>query len=67
MRNIFREAAQKAVSEGICTPGIGCGQPIREEDFTDDVSRREADISGLCQSCQDRIYALMEEGADEPY
>lgn len=61
MRNIFRAAAQKAVSQGICTPAIGCGQPIREEDFTDDVSRREAKISGLCQSCQDRVYALIDD------
>ncbi|ASR76586.1 hypothetical protein SEA_SUSHI23_196 [Streptomyces phage Sushi23] len=56
MRNVFRTAAQKAVREGICTPVIGCGQPIRDEDFNDEESLRESRISGLCQSCQDRIY-----------
>jgi hypothetical protein len=62
MRNIFRAAAQKAVRENICTPGIGCGKSMEGETFRDEVSRKEAGISGLCQSCQDRVYADPEDG-----
>lgn len=43
-----------------CLPGpIGCGGPITE--FADEVARREFEISGLCQACQDRIFAEDEE------
>ena len=30
-----------------------CGNPIKTEDFRDELSRREAKISGMCQKCQD--------------
>jgi transcription initiation factor IIE alpha subunit len=33
-----------------------CQSPIHEEDFTDEISRREYSISGLCQKCQDEIF-----------
>lgn len=37
-----------------------CKQPIRMEDFRDALSKREYQISGLCQKCQDEMF-----GSDE--
>jgi hypothetical protein len=34
-----------------------CGDAVRMEDFRDEKSRREFGISGLCQKCQDKIFA----------
>lgn len=39
-------------------PPIGCGRPLAEIPFRDEVSVREAKISGLCQECQDTIFQL---------
>ena len=33
-----------------------CGMPVNMKDFRDDLSRKEAAISGMCQSCQDDIF-----------
>lgn len=33
---------------------VGCRESAGE--FRDDLSRREYSISGLCQSCQDKIF-----------
>lgn len=35
-------------------PPIGCGGPAVE--FTDELSRQEYSISGLCQRCQDEFF-----------
>lgn len=35
---------------------IGCGQEVKIEDFRDEISLREYQISGLCQTCQDEIF-----------
>jgi len=45
--------AKKAVEEGKCPD---CGKEIKEEDFSDDLSKKEYSISGLCQSCQKQIF-----------
>jgi len=29
---------------------------VKPEDFRDDLSRREFEISGMCQSCMDKIF-----------
>lgn len=34
-----------------------CAQPISEIGFTDDLSKIEYSISGLCQECQDDIFS----------
>lgn len=31
-----------------------CGKPIGE--FRDDLSRKEFEISGMCQECQDSVF-----------
>ena len=34
-----------------------CGDAIDENSFKDELSRKEFKISGMCQKCQDRIFA----------
>lgn len=33
-----------------------CIKLVNEDDFRDDLSRREFEISGLCQECQDDFF-----------
>ena len=33
-----------------------CGNEINQEEFKDELSRKEFAISGLCQSCQDSFF-----------
>ncbi|MBR0059638.1 MAG: hypothetical protein IJP99_10640 [Methanobrevibacter sp.] len=40
-------------NEGYCP---FCGVKVSEEDFTDEISRKEFTISGLCQRCQDDFF-----------
>ena len=49
---IFPDAA-KAVEEGKCP---FCQADIQEDDFKDELSKKEYSISGLCQKCQDEIF-----------
>lgn len=45
---------QDAAIPGHCIPApMGCGEPLTG--FTDDVSRDEYRITGLCQHCQDSL------------
>ena len=48
-----------AISEGICV--ICEAKDIEISSFTDDVSVREYQISGMCQVCQDTIWDTIEE------
>lgn len=41
------------IEEGKCPM---CGKEIDMDDFRDEESRREYEISGLCQSCQDKFF-----------
>jgi len=36
---------------------LNCGQKVNENEFRDKLSRREYDISGFCQGCQDKIFS----------
>jgi len=49
---VFPEEA-KRVEEGKCP---FCKIEIKKEDFRDDESIREYQISGLCQKCQDKVF-----------
>ena len=52
------------VREGTC---VTCdAQGIVATSFRDDVSRKEYQISGMCQSCQDDVFGVGEPD-DEPY
>jgi hypothetical protein len=33
-----------------------CGETINTSKFKDDLSRREYEISGMCQECQDETF-----------
>ena len=41
------------VESGLCP---FCGKEVKQEDFRDDLSRKEFKISGLCQKCQDKMF-----------
>lgn len=41
---------------------LACQKPVNPEtDFVDELSRKEWEISHLCQSCQDQAFAYWEE------
>jgi len=44
---------------------VTCGGPAME--FKDEVSKREYQISGTCQSCQDKLFSAPEGDADGSY
>lgn len=44
---------RKLKEEGKCPT---CKQPIKDADFVDALSRREFEISGMCQTCQDEVF-----------
>lgn len=35
-----------------------CADPINQDEFRDDLSRKEFEISGLCQKCQDWVFGV---------
>jgi hypothetical protein len=47
----YGRTGSESIKADIC---VACGKPAVE--FTDELSRREYAISGLCQECQDRIF-----------
>lgn len=49
---LMPDRAEK-IAQGKCAT---CGKPIKEEDFADDLSKREYEISGMCQKCQDEVF-----------
>jgi predicted amidophosphoribosyltransferase len=48
----FGQKAGKRLDDGLCPR---CGKPAQQ--FRDCTSEREYEISGLCQKCQDVIFA----------
>jgi len=42
-----------AVEHGFCP---FCNKPVSKDEFTDELSKKEYTISGLCQKCQDNIF-----------
>ena len=49
--SLFGRSRTLAIAGGQC---VKCGQPA--VDFRDELSRKEYNISGFCQSCQDEIF-----------
>lgn len=43
----------KAVEQGICPL---CKCKVNKDEFRDELSRKEFEIAGLCQLCQDEIF-----------
>ena len=52
MEVLFPEETQRR-KEGKCP---FCGETINMDNFKDDLSRREFEISGMCQKCQDDFF-----------
>jgi len=52
VERFFPEKVELA-RKGLCTD---CGKEIKEEDFTDELSKKEYSISGLCQKCQNLVF-----------
>lgn len=51
----FGVVRKSSIRANICvSPPIGCGLPATE--FKDARSKKEYTISGLCQTCQDKIF-----------
>lgn len=44
---------KERVEKGLCSI---CGQEIKEEEFTDNLSKQEYSISGMCQKCQYKTF-----------
>lgn len=47
------ENVKKSIKAQLCPD---CDKPISPEDFRDKESRKEYQISGLCQKCQDNFF-----------
>jgi hypothetical protein len=56
-KNIMRlcgfEKAIEKVEGGICPL---CDKKINLDEFRDDISRKEFDISGMCAACQQEVF-----------
>jgi hypothetical protein len=52
----YGRSASDSIKADVC---VACGKPAVE--FTDEISKREFSISGLCQECQDRIFNYNED------
>ena len=35
-----------------------CGKKIKDAEFKDELSAKEYQISGMCQTCQDKIFEV---------
>lgn len=42
-----------------------CNTPVNQDEFKDELSKREFKISGLCQKCQDEVFGAEEEDFEE--
>jgi len=54
--NIIAKLFPKAlenIKQGLCPL---CGNHVNLQDFRDQQSRKEYEISKMCQSCQDKIF-----------
>lgn len=62
--NPFRQQAAEVAATGLCqAPPLGCG--LVATAFRDEISVREYRITGMCQTCQDAVYALAEEWEEQ--
>ena len=52
-KKAFGRSQTEANKKKIC---VFCGKEIKMEDFKDQLSIKEYEISGLCQKCQDDTF-----------
>lgn len=53
LEDILGEAVELDISPVPCPV---CGQTVNQDGFKDDLSRREFEISSMCQDCQDMFF-----------
>lgn len=51
----FGRSQTEAKEKGVC---VTCGNKIKMEDFKDELSKKEYNISGLCMKCQDDTFGV---------
>lgn len=51
--NLFGRKREDSIKKNIC---VMCGNIVDENNFKDELSLKEFKISGVCQSCQDKIF-----------
>jgi|SRR5688572_11677451 len=63
LEDMFGFNRKETINENKCVPApIGCGKDIDlSSEFTDELSRKEYSISGLCQTCQNSIFTTSPE------
>jgi len=52
-KKTFGRSETEAKEKGVC---VFCGKEIKMEDFKDQLSIKEYEISGFCQKCQDDTF-----------
>jgi len=63
LTSVFGVDRVKTISGGTC---VSCdAEGIIASSFSDDLSRKEYSISGMCQSCQNDIFGLSDEDEDD--
>lgn len=54
--DLAKEAFGRSRQDPAC---VTCGsKEVQDEDFSDELSRREFRISRMCQACQDSVFGL---------
>lgn len=54
---MFGVDRQAVIKENVCVdPPIGCGQPIANFSLWSEMEQEEYKVSGMCQSCQARVF-----------
>lgn len=57
VNDFTQRIADNPIENNRCAaPPFGCGKPVNALDFTDWLSAKEYQVSGLCQSCQDFVF-----------
>jgi hypothetical protein len=54
-KKAFGKSQTECSEQKIC---VYCHKKVENEDFRDDISRKEYGISGLCQKCQDDTFGV---------
>lgn len=59
LKDMFGHDRRELIKAGCCVPPpVGCGREGIEDEFRNEISRREYAISGLCQKCQDEVFGV---------
>lgn len=54
----FNVNRRKTIENGDC---VFCDHKIEENEFRDEISKKEYSISGMCQKCQDDFFGVTDQ------